>query len=153
VHEPVIVNSSTFPEPAQLATCKEIRDEALDILYAEYSFETDIQDYDSTPLMAMHAIMPILRRLRSKGPTNITMLVQGQPNWKNSETWLERVHTGYIPLVPGAASIHANSPNHKLIQNIHEIAIALGDLPWSRVKDSICEMRQPLAILDNRWRV
>jgi hypothetical protein len=49
VHEPVIVNSSTFPEPALLATCKEIRDEALDILYAECSFETDIQDYDSTP--------------------------------------------------------------------------------------------------------
>lgn len=88
--QPIKVQPS-LRQPPFLATCHQIRDEALGIWYEANEFEVTVKDCDAASLLN-----PWIGHCCDVGQqnANITMSIQGQLDWPKIVSWCHAIATG-----------------------------------------------------------
>ena len=100
------VTTRTFPEPALLATNKEIRREASSLFYSENHFMIEVRDFDSTACVIFSHKIAYVEGLKT-ARYRFSWLSK-RPNWANLHLWLFRLHSGKFarPAQKGRQSPH-----------------------------------------------
>jgi hypothetical protein len=149
VSNPIIINSTTFPEPSLLKTCKQVRKEASTIFYGENQFQAWTRDFDFSPAMVMLGKTPSFKDI-GRMPLQLRILIRGRPNWCNLEVWLRRRHTTEPGVLP-PPSLNPEVPSLELIRAIDFQVAALDDMPWESAQALIQPLRRTLMAFDHRW--
>lgn len=132
-------------QPALLRTCSQIRKEALNLYYADNSFEIVMHDCDSDILHAF------CKASLTRESIKATITDTGRINWANLLVWLQRIHAGSAASVLGARPSRARNGTNEVFAATLEIAYQLHDLPWKRVLPLVEMQRADLARLEPQW--
>lgn len=144
------IDSPTFPEPALLAVCKQVRKEASPIFYTERKFKTIVQNQDST-LWIVGQRKGVLVFNEFDVGMHLETVVYRSPNWKNLLVWLHRMHKAHLPC-PFAMEGHIdNSPADAACYAMFVCVWKLRDLEWGRVEPILEEMHKVLVAIDPAW--
>ena len=155
--ERIPVTASGINEPPLLRACKEIRDEALPIYYAENSFAIHVTSYNSDVVLNFERRerCKILRRHNIS--CKFELLLVGSVNWQNLREWLKRLHAR--ELVIGIASeketlpfgAHGIKARIHIIGSMFRLAFKTQSLPWEDVDALLEDQHKMLAMLNARW--
>lgn len=154
----ILVTTSGIDEPSLLRACKQIRDEALPIYYAENRFTLQIIDYKSDVVLSFERRerCQILRRHNIE--CEIRLRRVGTANWQNLREWLERFHarelriciaSGEKPLPPGVCGRDAIK---HVIGSMFHLASKTRSLPWEEVDALLEDQHKMLVMLDGLWQ-
>lgn len=142
-------------QPALLKTCKQIRSEALPLLYVNNKISTNIHDWN--PILKKRFAQ--LMNTHDVKPKHLHHYFSGVPNWENLMKWLEQVYEGHV----GAISDVVGKPRpmeRKIIGVMFKVVRmemarkAAGESSsWQEIEVLLTAHRDLLAFHDDRWLV
>lgn len=151
--ETIDVNTSTFPEPPLLLTCKMIRQEASEIFYNESRIHIYLPSRDSTHYMALISKIPTFKAL---GVVPITPVIHatGSPDWANFLEYLRRKHAvepSTFRIAPKANERLARTVAEGELQALCTMVKDLYEVPWLTVQRAVQRFQRTLIACDPRW--
>ena len=158
---PTRVKKSGFSQGSGiLATCKQIRHEALKICYYKNIFRVSTPKWNTDALVSFNKQ---IRRLGLQvGPgkgMKITSITDGpsrEPHWANLLEWARLFHSRTLCWTHSnndspALSSHQGAVVHNVGRAIKITACQTRDLPWRQVEEILAPQRLVLALVDERW--
>jgi hypothetical protein len=160
------VNETTgFPEPALLFTCKDIRREAIAVFYSVNTIRLVIESYSpSMPIFMHKKRLAVLTRYGYKIPAAEASM-EGLARWRNLLSWLRHVHenactslTSIKPAPPLGIRGHIReAPDYDkektVVAGLFSMVETMSEVPWDRVEKSLGMLRYGLVQYDSEWEV
>lgn len=148
------VTSDGFNKSGLLATCKEIREEAIKIFYVENTFHHLIDNFDSRTMVKLNALWQPVAGDATPG-TSISASLRWSPHWENLLVWLKRIHAGKCH----GGHIGLETLNERgeravdiyMVEAMFETVLRMQRQPWALVKDIVEINRVALVVRDKRW--
>ncbi|SMY29554.1 unnamed protein product [Zymoseptoria tritici ST99CH_1A5] len=149
-HIQVNVGPEGYHRPGLLATCKEIRADALSIFCSTHTFCFEITEFDfRLPLRFQQG----LKEAKLKTDFKAVAYTKWKPNWANLIEWLKLFHSGEIKVALRGEMFH--ELNYRAakaeVAMMFRIVEYMDDLSWERMEQYLCKSRPTLAASDPRW--
>lgn len=160
-HRTIRVTKSGFNQGSGiLATCKQIRYEALKIYYYENAFSVSTPKWNTDALVCFNTQICRLglQVEPGKGMCIFTIIDRAslEPHWANLLEWARLLHSKTMSWT------HSNKESYALSGYCGTVAYNVGRamritacqmraLPWSQVKEVLAAHRIVLASVDKRW--
>lgn len=146
----VTLNSSTFPEPALLSVCTQIRDEAGPIFYSERIFAIDMTAFASDAWgLFVQKRNDVLEEFGVEMPSR--RFGVWTPNWPNLLIQLRRWHKGCFAGWNRGSYEGLLPTTHEMAFAMMDMVIDLEDMPWSKVEKILERYHRALITVDVRW--
>lgn len=147
----VTVTSNQFPEPALLSVCKQLRNEASPIFYAERTFSVDVSNFITEPVLAYKQKEAIVAKDFDVEMSFEAWTSAGhRRNWSNLFIALQRAHKGY-PLRFPEERVDTDCVCVQALRAAFATVKNLQDLPWHRVEPIIEGYHGILAAHNRNW--
>ena len=146
--------SATSPLlPGLLSTCKQIREETINLYFTENKFEIELLDYNAEAVVPAHQLHG---KYYAPSPTtkqDISSLPPfkflGVPNWQNFVGWCRVVHQQRMP---GLGVQSDNTDETEIaIAAIHDVVINMSVRPWEEVENVLEGFRKMMVMRDPAW--
>lgn len=148
-----MVTASTFPEPALLLACKQLRREAGHILYSESTFCIRVTLNTEAALAFFQKRSSVLNEFGIF--VKQERVQHSTPNWHDLMLSLRRHHGGHVAWVDDqettATSLSPSDIQEHTVKTMLALVNELSDLPWSRVASVLGRHRTILIAADPRW--